>query len=169
MSELISYVEQDQKLKRIGLGVSNVDLNLLASANTKTVIANNIFYGEVNILNNDNEVLTKFYIIYELFESPNFPEDFNFYSNLPKEYFESLVYRVMIAKDRILVLMIEHETGDKFLDVYNMSGEREVNAVIPIGKHFPMGISPDNNFYSLLKNKSGEKFLVMYQLPDILK
>ncbi|MFN1836205.1 hypothetical protein AB2B38_013155 [Balneola sp. MJW-20] len=163
--KLQTVIEQSEELKNIGLGVSNVDIDLLAKSGDTTVLLNNVFFGEVNVLNEKNELISSFTIDNELFKSPDYTGH-NVLANLPKDYAESLTHKIMLSKGLIYILLIEYETGDRYMDVYSVDGERQIQKLYYLGKQFPHGITPDNTFYSIRKDQSGNEFLVEYALPE---
>ncbi len=112
----------------------------------------------VGIYNPDGELLNEYDPITDIYIPPEVPENFNPFTAPDRfsDYVKSSVLRFYAHDGQLYLIQSHFESGDKFLDIYDMDMNRLTSESMNIGDLRPHTVGDDGYFYMLSEMQPGE-------------
>lgn len=152
-----TFSELSHTVEHVTLGTSNVSFSMFQVYGNQLFSLAHPFIGLIQIYDSTLNEHLEFTIQNEVYNLPTFPENYDALQNQPFDYLQTFIHGMHVFEGKVLVVFVEKETGNKFIDIYNTKGERLVNNVIDIGKRLPIYNDKDGNLYafSYTENQEG--------------
>lgn len=130
------------------VGFANSTFDMIQKERERIIVLQHPTDATISVFDEDLTLVNQFVVENEIYQQPAYPEKFNPIKDKISDYIRSTVNGIYVYEDRIIILFIEFGTGDKYLDIYNLNGDRLVKNVIYLEKRWPKFTDEKGNLYS---------------------
>lgn len=152
-----TFSELSHTVEHVTLGTSNVSFSMFQVYENQLISLAHPFIGLVHVFDSSLNKHSELVIQNEVYNFPSFPEEYDALQDQPFDYLQTLIHGIHVFEGKILLVFVEKETGNKYIDIYNTEGERLVNNVIDIGKRLPIYHDKDGNLYAFSYTENQEE------------
>lgn len=159
--EFISNLLQpSQRMNRMPWGTSNTTFSTIQVYENQMYSVSHPMEGIITVFDEEGDKISTFTVENEVYQLAEFPEKYEVLQNLPFDYMQSLIHGIHVFSDQIMVLFVENETGIKYLDFYDLEGNRLIDEVIDIEKMWPIYNDQKGNLYSFTSSENDSNFIL---------
>lgn len=130
------------------VGFANSSFDMIQSKNDKMTVLQHPLDATISVFDENLDQVDQFVIENEIFEQPSFPENFSPLADEIKDYASSSIAGIYVQDEVLFVMFIEMGTGNKFLDLWNLKGQRLTEGVINLEIRYPKYVDEKGNLYS---------------------
>ncbi|MTI86783.1 MAG: hypothetical protein FH748_02310 [Balneolaceae bacterium] len=162
--------KKSKVIENVPFGFSNISFAVIQKSENKIIILKHPFDPAIQVFNDEGVLVNEFRINNEIYSVPKFPEKFDVFRHLPTMYAKYLAHGFYVFQDRIVIIFVDTKTGKKYMDVYNLGGERQIEKVIHIQNRFPIYGDKNGSLYAIQyaskdKKKVNLKKYSLHKMP----
>lgn len=152
--------QPSQRMSRMPWGTSNTTFSTIQVYENQMYSLSHPMEGIITVFDEEGGKILTFTVENEVYQLPDFPEKYEVLQNLPFDYMQSLIHGIHVFSDQIMVLFVENETGIKYLDFYDLEGNRLIDEVIDIEKTWPIYNDQKGDLYSFTSSENDSNFIL---------
>ncbi|MTI86784.1 MAG: hypothetical protein FH748_02315 [Balneolaceae bacterium] len=141
------------------LSYSNASFSTIQTTGQLLVALSHPLDGKVRIVNSEGKVQQIFKIDNAIFKQPEIPDSYNIQSHNIKDYATSMIHGIYVAKGMLIAVYVELGTGIKYVDLFDLEGNRKLEKPIRFEKRYPVYADENGALYSFsyTEDKEGLK------------